>query len=201
MNYTSLAALIESTTQNNEPTFVATIPTFVQMAERQIHMEARLPSARKNTTGVTVIGSQFVTLPLDYITGKAIEIVTAAGTVNLLPKSPEFITEMYPVAATVAQPRYYAQYDTTSLMLGPTPDQAYPVNFHYFAVPTSIVTAGNTWLGDNFEHVLLYASLLHAYVFMKGSADIMAYYKAAYDAGITELRVVASNTKQTNFRE
>lgn len=200
MNYTALSAAIQDFTQNNEATFVANIPLFVRTAERMIYMEANLPATRKNTTGVTVIGNRSVTLPVDYITGKAVEITTATGVVNLLPKAPEFITELYPVVATQAPPKYYAQYDETTIILGPTPDLVYTVGFHYFGVPTSIVTANNTWLGDRFDQVLLYASLLQAYVFMKGSADVMAYYKTAYDTALAEMRAVITTIKTNDFR-
>lgn len=200
MNYAALSALIESTTQNNDPVFLANIDRFIQMAERRIHMEANLPSSRKNTTGVLTIGSRNLTLPTDYIVGKAVEIVTATGVVNLLPKAAEFLTEMYPVTSTLAQPKYYAQYDELTLTVAPTPDLAYVVSFHYFAMPSSIVVTGNTWLGDKFEQVLLYAALLEAYVFMKGSPDIMAYYKAGYDAGLKEIQQVTGAIKMNDFR-
>lgn len=201
MNYTELSALIQSTTQNDDPVFLATIDRFIQTAERRIYMEAKLPSTRKNAAGITVIGSRSITLPTDYITGKAIEITTATGVVNLLPKAAEFIMEMYPVASVQAEPKYYAQYDSSTIIVGPTPGLAYVVGFHYFAVPTSIVTAATTWLGDNFDQLLLYAALLEAYVFMKGSADIMSYYKTAYDAGLEEVRSTMGVTKLNNFRE
>jgi len=200
MNYAALAALIESTTQNNDPVFLANIDRFIQMAERRIHMEANLPSSRKNTAGALVVGSRSLTLPTDYIVGKSVEITTAAGVVNLLPKAAEYLTEMYPVEATQAQPKFYAQYDELTLRVAPTPDQAYPVAFHYFAMPLSIVVTGTTWLGDKFEQVLLYAALLEAYVFMKGSEDVMKYYKAGYDAGLAEIQKVTAAINMSDYR-
>lgn len=200
MSYTTLTANILDFTQNNDTAFTAAIPTFVQMAERQIHMEANLPSSRKNGTGAMTIGNRTLALPSDYIVGRAIEITTAAGVVNLLPKAAEFLNEMYPVSTTQAQPKYYAQYDATNLIVAPTPDLAYAVGFHYFAMPTSIVTAGTTWLDTNFPQTLLYCSLLHAYVYMKGSADVMAYYKAAFDVGLKEIQTVTSAIKMNDYR-
>jgi hypothetical protein len=205
MNYAALLQQIQDTTQNNDPTFITNIPGFVRTAERMIYMESQLPGTRKNATGVTVIGSRSVTLPTDYIYMKAVEITTATGVYNLLPKAAEFLTELYPLAATQAQPKYYAHYDSTTyhaetINVAPTPDLVYTVGFHYFAVPTSIVTASTTWLGDNFDQVLLYATILQAYIFMKGSADIMAYYKAAYDVGLSELKAQVQNIKMDNFR-
>lgn len=200
MSYATLKQAVQDITQNSETTFVANIDLFIQTAERQIHMEAGLPSARKNTTGATVVGSRSVTLPTDYITGKSVEITTATGVVNLLPKAAEYITEMYPLAATQAPPKFYAQYDETTLLIGPTPDLIYTVGFHYFAMPTSIVTASTTWLDTNFPQVLLYATLLHAYIFMKGSTDVMAFYKAAYDIALAELQSVIKQTPMQNYR-
>jgi len=107
---------------------------------------------------------------------------------------------MYPVVANVAQPKYYAQYDATTIQIAPTPDVAYAIGFHYFAMPVSIVTAGTSWLGDNFDQVLLYGAMLEAYIFMKGDADVMGYYKAAYDVGLAELKAVVSATKMNNYR-
>lgn len=200
MSYATLKQAIQDTTQSTETIFVSYIDQFIQTAERRIYQEAKLPSARKNSTGVTAIGNRSITLPTDYITGKAVELTTAAGVVNLLPKAPEFLNEMYPVTATQAQPKYYAQYDSTTLIVAPTPDLAYPVGFHYFAVPASLVTAGTTWLDTNFSQVLFYATLLEAYIFLKGSPDIMSYYKAAYDVGLAELKQVVAETKQESFR-
>lgn len=203
MNYTALKQAIQDTTQNYETTFVASLDLFIQRAERRIYQEAKIPATRKNSTGVTVIGNRSLALPTDYINVKAIEITTATGVVNLLPKSAEYLTEMYPVAATQAQPKFWAHYDETTVQLAPTPDLAYTVGFHYFAVPTSITTAvsGTTWLGNNFDQVLFYAALLEAYIFMKGSADVMQMYMTAYTTGLTELKAVVANMKLQDFRE
>lgn len=200
MNYAALTTLIEATTQNNDPVFLANIDRFIQTAERRIHMEANLPSSRKNLTGTLTVGSRQIATPLDYIVGKSVEVVTATGVFNLIPKAAEFLTEMYPDSTIQAQPKYYAQYTESLLTVAPTPDLAYTVNFHYFAMPNSIVIAGTTWLGDKFEQTLLYAALLEAYVFMKGSPDIMAYYKAGYDAGMAEIKAVTSAIKMNDFR-
>lgn len=205
MNYTALKQQIQDTTQNNDTTFLANIDGFIKTAERRIYLEAAIPGTRKNATGVTVAGNRSVTLPTDYIYLKSVEITTVTGVYNLLPKAAEFLTEMYPLVATQTQPKYYAHYDSTTyhaetINVAPTPDQIYTVNFHYFATPASIVTAATTWLGDNFDQVLLYAALLEAYVFMKGSADVMAYYKTAYDVGLSEIRSATQNIKMDNFR-
>jgi len=200
MNYASLLAQVQDITQNFETSFVANIPLFVQRAERRIHMEAGLPSSRANSTGVTVAGSRDITVPATLISMESLGITVSGAEVNLLPKSAPFLDEMYPVVATQDVPKYYARYDVGTIKMAPTPAAAYPVTFHYFAMPTSIVTAGSSWLGDNYEQTLLYGVLLEAYVFMKGSSDVMAYYKTGYDAGMAEIKAITSATKLNGFR-
>jgi hypothetical protein len=71
-----------------------------------------------------------------------------------------------------------------SFILGPTPNAAYNVELHYYYYPTSIVTAGSTWLGDNFDSVLLYGSLVEAYTFMKGEPDLLTLYNTKYNEAL-----------------
>jgi hypothetical protein len=71
-----------------------------------------------------------------------------------------------------------------SFILGPTPDAAYNVELHYYYYPTSIVTAGTTWLGDNFDSVLLYGTLVEAYTFMKGEPDLLTLYNTKYNEAL-----------------
>ena len=54
--------------------------------------------------------------------------------------------------------------------------------------PESIVDAGTSWLGDNFDSVLLYGSLLEAYTFMKGEQDVIAAYQKRYDEAMAMLK-------------
>lgn len=200
MNYSALVEQIQSICQTTETTFNANIERFIQTAERKIHMEAKLPSSRKNATGVTVSGTRAITLPSDYINVKAIEVTTSGGPVNLLPKAPEYLNEMYPLQTTLAQPKVWAYSDETTINVAPTPDQVYPITFHYFALPASIVTQGTTWLSNNYEHVLLYASVIEAYIFLKGAPDVMAYYDKAYQDALNELKGVASESKMQSYR-
>jgi hypothetical protein len=72
-----------------------------------------------------------------------------------------------------------------SFILGPKPDSNYSVELHYFYYPESIVTAGTTWLGDNFDTVLLYGCLVEAYTFMKGEADLIALYDTKYKEALS----------------
>jgi hypothetical protein len=51
-----------------------------------------------------------------------------------------------------------------------------------FSVPVTFTTNpnGTSWLGDNFDSVLLYGSLVEAYTFMKGEVDIITGYDMKY---------------------
>ena len=105
----------------------------------------------------------------------------------LLNKDVNFIRQAYPRPTSVGVPRYYALFGPRSdqakeltFILGPTPDAQYTVELHYFYYPESIVTAGQTWLGDNFDSVLLYGSLVEAYTYMKGEPDMLKLYNDKY---------------------
>jgi hypothetical protein len=50
------------------------------------------------------------------------------------------------------------------------------------------VDAGTSWLGDNFDTALLYGTLLEAYIYMKGEADMMAVYEAKYKEALGQAK-------------
>ena len=101
-----------------------------------------------------------------------------------------FIRESFPSTGSLswALPTHYSQFDQNTLLLGPTPDNAYGVELHYYYYPESIVTAETSWLGDNFEDVLLYGSLREAYIYMKGDADLVSAYEAKYTQALELLK-------------
>jgi len=107
----------------------------------------------------------------------------------LLNKDVNFIRQAYPTPTAVGIPKYYALFGPSfangtelSFILGPTPNNRYTVELHYFFYPQSISETenGTSWLGDNFDSVLLYGSLVEAVTFMKGEADIVALYNTKY---------------------
>jgi hypothetical protein len=191
MNYAALSTAIQAYTENTEADFVANIPVFVQQAEQRIYNNVQFPSLRKNVTGVTTINNKYVSCPSDFLAVYSFAVVDgtlASGTYEyLLNKDVNFIRQSYPQADDTGLPRYYALFGPQSandaeltFILGPTPDSNYNVELHYYYYPESIVTAGTTWLGDNFDSVLLYGSLVEAYTYMKGEADMMQLYNGKY---------------------
>jgi hypothetical protein len=188
MNYTQLSAAIQAYTENTEADFVAEIPVFVQQAEQRIYNSMQFPSIRKNVTGSTSANNKYLGCPNDFLAVYSIAVIDATGAYEyLLNKDVNFIRQSYPVPTDTGLPRYYALFGTQSndvneltFILGPTPDATYGVELHYYYYPESIVTAGTTWLGDNFDSVLLYGSLVEAYTYMKGEADMMSLYNQKF---------------------
>ena len=199
MNYAALSANIQAYTENTESNFVAEIPVFVQQAEQRIYNTVQFPSIRKNVTGVMSTGNKYLACPTDFLAVYSMAVITAVvgGNLNtgtyeyLLNKDVNYIRQAYPVPNDTGEPKYYALFGPQStnaaelsFIIGPTPDQNYNVELHYYYYPESIVTAGTTWLGDNFDSVLLYGSLVEAYTYMKGEQDIMMFYNTKYQEAL-----------------
>ena len=188
MDYFSLKAAIIAYTENQDPAFEAEVPVFVKQAEQRIYNSVQFPSLRKNVTGLTTATNKYLSCPLDFLAVYSMAVVDGTGAYEyLLNKDVNFIRQAYPRPTSVGVPRYYALFGPRSdqakeltFILGPTPDAQYTVELHYFYYPESIVTAGQTWLGDNFDSVLLYGSLVEAYTYMKGEPDMLKLYNDKY---------------------
>lgn len=189
MNYSTLSTLIQQYCESTETTFVANIPTFVQLAEERIYNSVQIPAIRRNQTGTLSINNKYLTLPSDWLATFSLAVINTDGSQEfLLDKDVNFIRQSYPSPTDTGKPQYYAIFDANTFILGPTPDSNYSVEMHYYYYPTSIVTAGTTWLGDNFETVLLYGSLREAYTYLKGEADMMQYYDQKYQEALGLLK-------------
>jgi len=191
MNYTQLVSEIENYTENQFTT--AVVNTFITQAEQRIYNSVQLPALRKNVTGTTTNGNKYLAMPTNWLATFSLAVINANNEyLYLLNKDVNFIRQSFPDtdADFYGVPQYYAVFDNSAFILGPTPDDDYDVELHYFYYPESITTAvsGTTWLGDNFSSTLLYGSLLEAYTYMKGEADVLANYKARYDEAMVLLK-------------
>ena len=213
MNYTQLFETIKGFTENDfpntqfgDPTAVATtftskeqIDTFIQQAEQRIYNSVQFPSIRKNVIGITTPNNKYLSSPGDFLAVYSMAVIDpVTGEYEyLLNKDVNFIRQSYPSPTATGKPYYYALFGPTTtnsitpvitneltFIIGPTPDAEYDIELHYYFYPESIVTANATWLGDNFDSVLLYGSLLEAYTFMKGEPDVIAGYQKRYDEAI-----------------
>ena len=197
MNYTQLTTAIKGFAENDFPATVGSftsadqIARFVQLAEQRIYNMVQLPAIRKNVTGNMTSGNKYIATPPDWLATFSLAVINAGNEYKyLLNKDVNFIRESFPDtdAAFYGEPQYYAVFDDNTFILGPTPDASYATELHYFYYPESIVTAGTTWLGTNFDSALLYGALLEAALFMKSDADTMTVYKARYDDAMAELK-------------
>jgi len=201
MQYAELVKTVKSYVENDFPATLGTsglssaeqINTFIQQAEQRIYNAAQILALRKNVTGTTTISNAYLSLPSDWLAPYSLAVVdpTTGAYTYLDNKDVNYIREAYPIPTSTEKPMHYANFDADTILLGPTPDAAYSVQMHYFYYPESIVTANTTWLGDNFDTVLLYGTLLEAYVFMKGEEDVITAYKTQYDAAIFQLKQLA----------
>ena len=208
MNYSELFIAIKGYLENDFPSTVFTdsagssssgaatltsteqINTFITQAEQRIFNTIQFPSLRKNVTGTTSTNNKYLSCPGDFLASYSIAVIRANGAYEfLLNKDVNFIREAYPIPTDTGVPAYYALFGPVStneaeltFILGPTPDAVYTMELHYFYYPESITTtaSGTTWLGDNIDSVLLYGSLVEGYTFMKGEADMIAFYDKKY---------------------
>jgi hypothetical protein len=210
MNYTQLFDTIQSYTENNFPDFTLAsggiettteqINRFIEQAELRIYNTVQFPFLRKNMTGNIQSGNKYLQAPNDYLATYSLAVIDASGNYEyLLNKDVNYIRQAYPNPTTdVGIPKYYALFGpalsggviTTELtfILGPTPNAAYTAELHFYYYPESIVTAGTSWLGDNFDTVLLYGSLVEAYTFMKGEPDMLALYDGKYKEALAQAK-------------
>jgi len=200
----NLWQVIQDYTQNSEATFQSEIPNFVQLAEERVYNSVQLPALRKSVTGGLTVGNQYLTLPVDYLNTFSLSTIdpVTGNQSFLIDKDVEFIREAYPGVTVTATPKYFAQFDYQTFIVGPTPDQSYAVELHYGYYPPSIVTVGNSWVGENFAEVLLYGALREAYVFMKGEADVTQMYESKYQESMGLLKqFIDGKLRRTTFRD
>lgn len=204
MNYSQLSAAIQAYTENPSADFVAQIPVFVEQAEQRIYNTVQTAYLRKNVTGILSANNKYLSCPSDFLSAYSIAVIDGSGNYTYLQnKDVNFIRQVYPSPTATGLPKYYAIFgptttndlspvitDELSFILGPTPNSAYNVELHYYFYPESITTApdGRTWLGDNFDSVLLYGALVEAYTYMKGEADLLNFYNQKYMEALALLK-------------
>jgi len=208
MNYTQLTAALQDYLETQETSFVSNIPTFVRQAEERIYRSVQIPELRKNVTAATTAGNQYLARPTDFLSVFSLAVVDGSGNYSYLyDKDVNFIREAYPGPSTQGLPKYYAQFDGDQVgsegnfILGPTPNSAYTVELHYYYDPPSIVDTGTSWLGTNAETALLYGSLVEAYTYLKGDADMLQLYTNRYMEAMAQLFGIDLRSKRDDYRD
>ena len=188
--FTTLKSAIQDYTENTETSFVSNLTNIIVQAENRIIKSVELPNFRKNQTGTFTNGNAYLATPTDYLYPYSLAVLDSDSNYNyLINKDVNFIREAYPASATTGLPKYYAQFDDDTFLVGPTPNSGYTVEIHYFYIPQSITVTsdGTSWLGTNASEALLYASLAEAYTFMKGDQDILANYDNRFKEALQRL--------------
>lgn len=189
MDYTELVDRTQDTCEQYDATFVSNIPSFIRQAEEGIYNSVLLPALRKNATASMEQDNKYFGVPDDFLAVYSLAVVDSTGRYSYLTNvDVSYIQSAFPNPLTTGQPTHYALFDDTTFVLGPTPNAAYDAELHYYYYPPSIVDAGTSWLGDNFENVLLYGTLVRAYIFMKGEADVLQMYGKQYDEALQQLQ-------------
>jgi hypothetical protein len=276
MNYDQLSQAIQDYAESSEQVFVLNIPNFVQLAEERVYNAVQIPAIRKNVIGNFTAGDHYLALPQDYLASFSLAVIDGDGNYEyLLDKDVNFIRQAYPNPLTdTGIPKYYGQFKPYTYIIGPTPDDSYQTELHYYYYPLSmvkgvlsgfgaitsgtgytdgvyqnvsltggsgtgavvditiaggVVTAvdivsggslyligdsvsaatsdiggtgsgfsvlvdntnnpdGTSWLGDNFETVMLYGALREAVIFQKGEQDMVQYYEQKYQESLALLK-------------
>lgn len=195
MDYTALKTNINDIC---EQTFTdVELAMFTEQAEQKIYSSVQIPALRKNQTGTLTLDNEYLTMPSDMLFVYSLAIVNSSDYVYLLNKDVNFMREAYPNPATTGTPVHYALFDQTSLIVGPTPDANYSSEIHFGYYPESIVTAGTTWLGTEFDSALLNGALMEAIRFQKGEADMFTMYEKFY----IQAMVLLKNLGEGKLRE
>ena len=194
MDYSTLCTQVQNYVENSFTT--AQLNVFIEQAEQRILNTVQLPDLRKNVMGITTANNKYISCPDDFLSVFSFAVVDLDGNYTyLLNKDVNFIREAYPSPSSTGIPRFYAIFGPQStnakelsFILGPTPDVSYNIELHYFHYPESIVTAGTTWLGDNYDTVLLWGTIVEAYHYLKGEPDLIAAYEKRYQEALAQLK-------------
>lgn len=204
MNYTQLVTQVNDYCENSFPT--DNMNVFIRQAEQRIYNTAQPANLRKNVTGALSSGNKYLGCPSDFLSVYSLAIYPASGTGDflfLLNKDVNFMREAYPNPTTTGKPKHYALFGPQSndineltFIVGPTPNAAYMAELHYYYYPESIVTAINTWLGDNFDSVLLYGTICEALVYMKSEGDMVKLANDRYIQAIALYKNLADGKQR-----
>ena len=207
MLYSDLTTNIQSYVENTFTT--AQLNTFITQAEQRIFNTVQLPELKITINDNLVAGNPYYNIPANFLSTFSFAVIDYSGNYNyLLNKDSNYIREAYPQMSYQAMPVHYGIYGPQTsnplalqFIVGPTPDNTYQVELQYFHYPQSIVTANETWLGDNFDSALLWGSIVEAYHFLKGEPQLMSYYQQRYQESLALLKMLGDGkNRQDAYR-
>jgi|TARA_R110000782_G_scaffold265523_1_gene359301 hypothetical protein len=198
--YAQLKTALQDYTENTETSFVANLPLFIRAAEERILKSVQLNLFRKNVSGFMSIGNKFLAAPSDFLAPYSLSYTSGSEQVFVEFKDVSFIQTYNPDATVTGLPKYYSSFDVSNFILAPTPNASFVAELHYLYRPASLTAgseSGTTWLSENAELSLLYASLIEAYIFMKGEQDVMAMYDKRYQESLVGLKLLGEAKETT----
>tara|TARA_R110002050_G_scaffold165733_1_gene296171 strand:+ start:2932 stop:3579 length:648 start_codon:yes stop_codon:yes gene_type:complete len=197
----TLKTAIQNYTENDETTFTATLDTFIKNTEERILKNAHLSVFRKNVTGTMTASNQYLSSPSDFLAPFSLSITSSSVKTFLDFKDVNFIQTFNPNTSTTGAPRYYAQFDVDTFIIGPTPDSNYSSELHYYYRPASLTAgsdSGTTWLSINATQAMLYGALIEAYTFMKGEQDVLQEYEKRFAEAMVSIKMLGESRESTD---
>lgn len=199
--YSTLKTAIQNYTENDETTFTNNLTIFIKNAEERILKNAHLSLFRKNVTGSMTSSNQYLGCPSDFLAPFSLSYTSSSVKSFLDFKDVNFIQTFNPNSSTTGSPRYYAQFDIDTFLIGPTPDSSYTSELHYFYRPASLTAGdddGTTWLSINATQAILYGCLIEAYTFMKGEADLLQEYEKRFSEAMVSIKMLGESREVTD---
>jgi len=200
--YGQLKTAVQDYTENDETSFVTSIPTFIRMAEERILKNVQLSLFRKNATTNFISGKKYLPCPSDFLAPFSMAFIKTNGDKEFMDfKDVSFLQTYTPDDTTTGEPRYYAIFDVDNFIVAPTPNSAYASELHYYYRPqslTALTDSGTTWLSENAEMALLYGSLIEAYIYMKGEQDVLGMCAGRFQEAITGIKMLGEAKETTD---
>lgn len=200
--YAQLKQAIQDYSENDETSFVTNLPVFIRAAEERIFKNVQLSLFRKNVTAAMTSSNQYLGCPSDFLAPFSLSYTNSDGNKEfLLYKDVNFLQQFAPDSSSTGSPKYYAQFDVDNFLIAPTPDDSYAVELHYYYRPaslTSLAEDGTSWLSENAPMAMLYGSLIDAYTYMKGEADLLANYSQRFTESVASLKQLGESKEATD---
>jgi len=200
MTYSELVTKIRDYTEVSDTVFTSTIINgFIENAEFRILRDVDSDNNRKYATSSVIVTQKYFNTPTDLLAIRSAQIFNTDGTISFLDvRDMTFINE-YNQSNTTGIPKYYANWDEDTVIVAPTPDQAYTIQINYILKPTGLsANTATTYLSQQFPNGLLYACLVEAYGFLKGPQDMLQYYENRYKQAIEGFSLEQMGRRRTD---
>ena len=214
MAYTlaNLETDIKGYTEVNSNVFTtAVLNRFITNAEARIYRSVDADLERHYATSSLVVGNRYVTIPDDLRTIRYVQLTDAAGNQTYLDqRDPSFMAEYYPTPNSQSTdiPKYYGNWDEEFWVVAPTPNTAFTITLAYNKDPISLTnttlpagepaSTNGTYLSNKYPDLILYASLVNAYGYLKGPTDMIQYYQGQYKEAIETYSIEQEGRRRRN---